>query len=89
MKNQVEFVTLEEVLKQSDMINVSIPLNKETKNLISKEKINLMKPTATFINTSRAEIVDTEALIEYADKCPTFYVGLDIDVDNYKELFSK
>jgi D-3-phosphoglycerate dehydrogenase len=89
LKNQVEFVTLEEVLKQSDMINVSIPLNKETKNLISKEKINLMKPTATFINTSRAEIVDTEALIEYADKCPTFYVGLDIDVDNYKELFSK
>lgn len=89
LKNQVEFVTLEEVLKQSDIINVSIPLTKETQNLISKEKINLMKPTATFINTSRAEIVDTEALIEYADKYPTFYVGLDIDVDNYKELFSK
>ena len=89
LKNQVEFVTLEEVLKESDIINVSIPLNKETKNLISKEKINLIKPTATFINTSRAEIVDTEALIEYADKYATFYVGLDIDVDNYKELFSK
>lgn len=89
LKDKVKFVTLEEVLKESDMINVSIPLTEETKNLISKEKINLMKPTATFINTSRAEIVDTEALIEYADKYPTFYVGLDIDVDNYKELFSK
>lgn len=89
LKNQVEFITLEEVLKESDIINVSIPLTKETKNLIAKEKINLIKPTATFINTSRAEIVDTEALIEYADKYSTFYVGLDIDVDNYKELFSK
>lgn len=48
-----------------------------------------MKPTATFINTSRAEIVDTEALIEYVDKYDTFYVGLDIDLDNYKELFAK
>lgn len=89
LKDKVEFGTLEEVLKESDIINVSIPLNKETKNLISKEKIDLMKPTATFINTSRAEIVDTEALIEYAEKYDTFYVGLDIDLDNYKELFAK
>ena len=89
LKDKVEFVTLEEVLKESDIINVSIPLNNGTKKLISKEKINLMKPTATFINTSRAEVVDTEALIEYADKYDTFYVGLDIDLDNYKELFAK
>ena len=52
-------------------------------------KIDLMKPTDTFINTSRAEIVDTEALIEYAEKYDTFYVGLDIDLDNHKELFAK
>ena len=89
LNDKVEFGTLEEVLKESDIINVSIPLNKETKNLISKEKIDLMKPTATFINTSRAEIVDTEALIEYAEKYDTFYVGLDIDLDNDKELFAK
>lgn len=48
-----------------------------------------MKHTATFINTSRTEIVDTNALIEYADKHETFYVGLDIDVDNYADLLSK
>ena len=85
----VEFLSLEEVLKQSDIINVSIPLNDETRNLISKEKIELIKPTATFINTSRTEVVDTNALIEYADKHETFYVGLDIDLDDYKDLFSK
>lgn len=88
LENGVEFTTLEEVLKQGDIINISIPLNDETNNLISKDKIQLMKTTATFINTSRIEIVDTNALIEYADLYDTFYVGLDIDVDNYQELFS-
>ena len=45
-----------------------------------------MKKTATFINTSRAEIVDMEELIKYADENDTFNVGLDIDVENYKEM---
>jgi len=85
----VEFVTLEEVLKESDIINISIPLTDKTNSLISKDKIQLMKPTATFINTSRTEVVDTNALIEYADLHDTFYVGLDIDLENYEELFSE
>ncbi|MBQ6991641.1 MAG: hypothetical protein IJN50_01805 [Clostridia bacterium] len=85
----VEFLFLDEVLQESDIINVSIPLNNETRNLISKDKIKLMKSTATFINTSRTEVVDTEALIEYADSYDTFYVGLDIDVNEYKDLLSK
>ena len=85
----VILVELDELLKTSDVISVNIPLNNETKNFISKDKIKLMKPTATFINASRAEVVDTKVLIEYADLHDTFYVGLDIDVDNYKELFSK
>jgi len=85
----VKFTTLDEVLKNSDIVNISIPSNDETINLISKDKIQLMKPTATFINTSRVEIVGTNALIEYADLYDTFYVGLDVDLDDYQELFSK
>lgn len=84
----VIFKTLDEVLKESDIINVSIPLTEETKYLISRDKINIMKPTATFINTSRQDVVDTKALIENADKYNTFYVGLDIDLDDYADLFS-
>lgn len=85
----VVFKSLDEVLKESDIINVSIPLTEDTNNLISKNKIDLIKPTATFINTSRTDIVDTKALIEKADKYSTFYVGLDIDLDEYKELLSQ
>ncbi len=85
----VVFKSLDEILKESDIINVSIPLTDETKYLIAKDKIELMKPTATFINTSRVDIVDTKSLIEKADKYNTFYVGLDIDLDEHKDLLSQ
>lgn len=86
LKEGVEFVDLDKLLNISDIVTVNIPLNEESKNLISKNKIRLMKKTATFINTSRAEIVDMEELIKYADENDTFNVGLDIDVENYKEM---
>ena len=83
-----EFVDLDTVLKESDIINVSIP---SAPNLICKEKIALMKPTATFINTSNSagDIADIVALIDYADKYETFKVGLDIDPNEFGGLFQK
>ena len=88
LKEGVEFVDLDKLLNISDIVTVNIPLNEESKNLISKDKIRLMKKTATFINTSRAEIVDMEELIKYADENDTFNVGLDIDAENYKEMLN-
>lgn len=86
LKQDVEFIDLDTLLTNSDIITVNIPLNEENKNLISKDKISLMKKSATFINTSRTEIVDMDELIKYADENKTFNVGLDIDAENYKEL---
>ena len=84
----VEFLELDTLLSNSDIITVNIPLNEENNNLISKEKIRLMKKSATFINTSRAEIIDMNELIKYADENETFNVGLDIDAENYKEMLN-
>lgn len=89
LNDKVEFVSLDNLLKESDIINISVPLNDETKYLVSKDKIELMKTTAVFINTSRTNTVDTKALLEYADKHPNFYVGLDIDLCEHRELFMK
>ena len=47
-----------------------------------------MKKTATFINTSRAEMVDINELIKYADENKTYNVWLDIDAENYKEMLN-
>ena len=88
LKEEVEFTDLNNLLTISDIITVNIPLNEENKNLISKDKIKLMKKTATFINTSRAEIVDMNELIRCTDENATFNVGLDIDAENYKELLN-
>lgn len=88
IKQGIKFVSLDEVLSNADIITINIPLNEENKNLISKEKIRLMKKTATFINTSRGELVDTTELIKYADENKTFNVGLDIDAENYKDILN-
>ena len=74
LKEEVEFTDLNNLLTISDIITVNIPLNEENKNLISKDKIRLMKKTATFINTSRAEIVDMKELIKYEQENPTFKI---------------
>ena len=89
IKQGIKFVSLDEVLSNADIITINIPLNEENKNLISKEKIRLMKKTATFINTSRGELVDMPELIKYADENKTFNVGLDIDAENYKNILNK
>lgn len=88
IKQGVKFVTLEDVLSNADIITINIPLTEENKNLISKDRIRLMKKTATFINTSRGELVDIPELIKYADENRTFNVGLDIDTEKYKDILN-
>lgn len=89
LEQGVEFLSLNTLLSISDIITVNIPLNEENENLISKDKIRLMKKSATFINTSRVKIVDINELMKYADENDTFNVGLDIDAENYKEILNK
>lgn len=84
----VEFKNLGDILSESDIVNISISLNDETKNMISKEKIAFMKENVIFINTSRADVVDMHSLFEKVDKNKKFYVGLDIDCNEYQDLLS-
>lgn len=60
----VEFVDLEELLRRSDAVIVHIPLTAETKHLLNRERLALMKRGAFLINVSRGAVIDTEALIE-------------------------
>jgi glycerate dehydrogenase len=58
----VEMVSLDELLKRSDIVSLHTPLNKESEGLISTEQLKLMKSHAVLINTARGKIVDTQAL---------------------------
>lgn len=59
-----EQVFLDELLIKSDFLLIHSPETEETKHLLNREKLLLMKPTAYIINTARGGIIDTEVLIE-------------------------
>lgn len=61
-KYNAKKVSLEEIFKNSDIVSLHLPLNNETKNLIGENELSLMKKTAYFINTARAEIVNAKDL---------------------------
>ncbi len=79
----VTMKSFEEVLSTSDIISIHVPYNKHTEKLINEKALSLIKPNAFFINTSRAEVIDEEALINCADKFRG--IGLDVYSENFKE----
>ncbi|MCD6558930.1 MAG: D-2-hydroxyacid dehydrogenase [Palaeococcus sp.] len=59
-----KFVELEELLKESDVVTLHVPLLDSTYHLINEERLKLMKPTAILINAARGPIIDTNALVK-------------------------
>lgn len=51
-------VTLDELFKSSDIVSLHCPLTNETKELVNKERLDMMKPSAILINTSRGPVVN-------------------------------
>jgi len=81
-QDPVDFIgTMEDlnsVLSISDVVLVSLPLNKRTRHLIGAEQFNRMKPDAVFVNAARAEIVQEEALYAHLRDHPHFKAGTDV-----------
>lgn len=61
---QVELVSLEQLLKESDFVCLHIPLIASTKGIIGTKEIAMMKPNARLINTARGGLIDEEALVK-------------------------
>lgn len=57
-------VSLEALLRQSDVVTLHVPLNDATRGIIGREALALMKPAALLVNTCRGPVVDEPALIE-------------------------
>ncbi|MBC7288911.1 MAG: phosphoglycerate dehydrogenase, partial [Armatimonadetes bacterium] len=60
----VEFVHLDTLLRRADFVTLHAPLTPETRNMIGRRELSLMKPTAYLINCARGGLVDQEALTE-------------------------
>ncbi|MEW8957371.1 2-hydroxyacid dehydrogenase [Clostridium sp.] len=74
----VEYVTLEELLSRSDIVSLHTPLNEETKGLINKERIALMKKSSILINVARGPVVDSDALAEALNNGDIAGAGIDV-----------
>jgi len=59
-----EFVSLEELLRRSDIVSLHVPLTEETRGMIGAHEISIMKDGAFIVNTSRGAVIDEEALFE-------------------------
>jgi len=74
----ISFRSLKEVFQQSDFLSLHIPLTSKTKHLVNKETLNLMKPSAFLINTSRGQLINQADLIAALDKKAIAGAGLDV-----------
>ncbi|WP_297416789.1 hydroxyacid dehydrogenase [Thermococcus sp.] len=72
------FVSLEDLLKESDVVTLHVPLVDATYHLINEERLKLMKPTAILINAARGAVVDNAALVKALQEGWIAGAGLDV-----------
>ncbi|NJE04021.1 hydroxyacid dehydrogenase [Thermococcus sp. MV11] len=73
-----KFAQLEELLRESDVVTLHVPLVEQTYHLINEERLKLMKPTAILINAARGAVVDTSALVKALQEGWIAGAGLDV-----------
>jgi phosphoglycerate dehydrogenase-like enzyme len=61
--HQVEYVSLKQLLQQSDIVTIHCGLDESTRGMIGEAELQLMQPTAYLVNTARPQIVDKQALV--------------------------
>ncbi|MEK9959333.1 MAG: hydroxyacid dehydrogenase [Pelagibacteraceae bacterium] len=77
-EGEEESVDLEYLLSSSDVVSVHVIKTPQTENLLSKEKLNLLKPNAILVNTSRGGVIDEEYLVELVNSNKIFGAALDV-----------
>lgn len=70
--------SLDDLLRESDIVTIHAPLTNETRGLIGARELQLMKRSAVLVNTARGPIIDTEALTEALQSGEIWAAGLDV-----------
>ena len=76
--DDITYTDLNTLLQTSDIVSIHLPLTKDTKHFIDKDKLALMKKDAILINTARGGIIDNEALAEALKKSEIAGAGIDV-----------
>ena len=83
----VKYLSLNDVLEQSDILSLHCPLTEKTKHLVNAETLGLMKNGAMLINTSRGALINTKAAITSLKKGKLGYLGIDVYEQEEKLFF--
>ncbi len=75
----VKYVNKDEIFEKSDIIDLHLPLNDETKDIINEVSISKMKYGVIIINTARGGLIDEKALMKAMDSGKVFAAGLDVN----------
>ena len=79
--NLIKQMSLQQVLKESDILSIHLPLNASTENIISLEELNELRSNVCIVNTARGGIVNEKDLYIFLSENPHSYAGFDV----YKE----
>ena len=86
IKDKVKYVELDELLANSDIITIHMPLNEKNKNMINKNTISIMKDGVVIINTARGELMNITDLIEGIESEKIGALALDV-FENEDEIY--
>ena len=75
---EIEFVALQELLAQSDVVSVHLPLTASTRGILGADEFALMKDRSVMINTSRGSVMDERALVAALQSGAISAAGLDV-----------
>tara|TARA_B100000745_G_C20150537_1_gene394478 strand:- start:1759 stop:2736 length:978 start_codon:yes stop_codon:yes gene_type:complete len=74
----IQYVSFEQLLQTADVISLHVKLTDESRHLIDKQELELMKQGALLINCARGEVVQTDALVEALDAGRLSGAGIDV-----------
>ena len=73
-----ESLELDDLLRTADIVSIHVIKTKDTENLLSKDKLDLLKPSSIIVNTSRGGVLDEDYLFELLESEKIFGAGLDV-----------
>ena len=76
--NLIKQVTLNKVLKESDILSIHLPLTASTENIIASERLNKLRSNVCIVNTARGGIINEKDLCIFLSENPNSFAGFDV-----------
>lgn len=78
MAGGAKYVSFDDLLAQSDVLSLNLPLNQHTRHIISTNEFNKMKKGVVIVNTARGAVMDEDALVKALESGQVLSCGLDV-----------